>query len=206
MDEAFLAIIRDVGPVGILALALLGVARGLRPALEAVAQAQRDSADARREQSKTNEAVLKRWEDSDSILDGHSRAFADAMRAVTEELRDLKIVDTQRIKQNDVTAAQINGAREDIRALAKDFAAGKDAAVHEVAKAMDDKLKPIEMTLQSIQRQVSEALELLHTVAAAERAADQAAAVEAARPEAKAETEAGAADAEPANEKEDADG
>lgn len=150
MDEAFLAIIRDVGPVGILALALLGVARGLRPALEAVAQAQRDSADARREQSKTNEAVLKRWEDSDRALAENRKQHIDALSLVTARLEDLHITHTQRIKQNDIIHGVVNGLNQQVQELPGIFETGKNDAVDKVVSAMSEKLTPIEEKLTHI--------------------------------------------------------
>jgi hypothetical protein len=170
VDQSIIALVRDLGSAGILGLSLIFIVRTIAPLITALTDAQKQQADARREQTEASKAVLKRWEESDHVLDQIGQSTVDAFKSVKDELASLTAVDTQRIKQNDVTAAQITGAREDIRALSKDFAAGKSDAVNEVSKAMDDKLKPIEVTLQSIQKQVMEALELLHKVTA-ERAA-----------------------------------
>lgn len=98
---------------------------------------------------------------SQRARDRKDDAFLTELKGIGESISSLKTVDTQRIEQASITAAQATGAREDIRQLSADFVRGKDDAVAKVGEAMDDKLRPIQQRLDVIERLLHEVRELV---------------------------------------------
>lgn len=155
------------------------------------AQARADLAATEAAKAKTDADSLNKLIDvlsaSQSSRERKDEAFLSALQSLEHGIGNLTTVDTQRIKQNDVVIAQVTGTRDDVRQLSVDFAKGKNDAVSEVGKAMDDKLTPIQQRLEAIERLLHEVRTL---VMQQERPAAEPPAPPALVPKAESESEA----------------
>lgn len=175
MDPTLTTLVRDLGPAGILGVALYFCVRALAPAIQGLIDAQRELAAARKAQADASQAVLKRWEDSDTMAAENRREHVAALELVSKRLEKLDITDSQRIKQNDVMHAVINGMKSAVDALPKTFMDGKDDAVEKVTKAMDEKHTVSVQSFEEVKAQLAAANAKLDEVLAFVHAQKQAA-------------------------------
>jgi hypothetical protein len=146
---------------GAIASILGAVAYGWKRSSDAkVVKAQADAEEAKNDSANLSNliAIMGRQEQARSE---ERAAHIGTLTAIKDEIHDLRITDTQRIEKASLAAAQVVGARDDIRQLGASFKEGKDDAVKQVSQAMDDKLKPIQQRLEAIEVLLHEVRELV---------------------------------------------
>lgn len=128
----------QLGVVGFIAAALLAIAHTGKPLIQALVDAMREGAEARR-------AVLKRWEDSDRVLDKNNNALDNMLVsfqefAITQKRQNE--IDQKRIQQNDANAAAtiagLSTVQQSMETIRGDLIVAKDSAVVALTNALND--------------------------------------------------------------------